>query len=187
MVPPTPDETDLLLAFLDQQRTAARTAAFGLTDAQASAAPTPSPLSVGGLLKHLAAVERSWTNTMAQRDQEGGPDEYMAGFHLADDETLAGAIADYESAAHATDVVVRKLGLDAPVPVPQGVPWYPDDVDKWSVRWVVLHLIEETARHAGHADIVRESVDGALSGSLLAAVEGWPATDWIQPWTPSTS
>jgi uncharacterized damage-inducible protein DinB len=184
MVLPTPDETDLLLAFLDQQRLAARTAGHGLTDAQSSAAPTPSPLSVGGLIKHLAAVERSWTNTMLQGDQTGSPDEYMAGFALTEDETLAGVIADYEAAVHATDIAVRKLGLDAPVPVPRGVPWFPDDVDEWSVRWVVLHLIEETARHAGHADIVREAVDGATSGALLAAVEGWPATDWMQPWTP---
>jgi uncharacterized damage-inducible protein DinB len=187
MVPPTADETDLLLAFLEQQRLAARTAAFGLADAQASATPTPSPLSVGGLVKHLGAVERSWTNTMLQGNQGGSPDEYMAGFRLTETETLANVMDDYEAAARATDIAVRKLGLDAAVPVPRGVPWFPQEIDEWSVRWVVLHLIEETARHAGHADIVREAVDGALSGSLLAAVEGWPATEWIQPWTPSTT
>jgi hypothetical protein len=186
MVPPTPDETDLLLAFLEQQRDAARIATFGLTDAQSSATPTPSALSVGGLIKHLAAVERSWTNTMLQNDVDV-PDDYMAGFRLTETETLAGVIADYDETARATDLVVRKLGLDAPVPVPEGVPWFPDDVDEWSVRWVVLHLIEETARHAGHADIVRETVDGATSISLIAAVEGWPASDWVQPWAPSTS
>jgi hypothetical protein len=187
MVPPTPDETDLLLAFLEQQRIAARTAAFGLTDAQAASTPTPSPLSVGGLIKHLAAVERSWTNTMLQGKGDGTPDDYMAGFRLTDTETIADVIARHEDAARATDAVVRKLGLDELVPVPQGVPWFPQDVDAWSVRWVVLHLIEETARHAGHADIVREAVDGALSGALLAAVEGWPATDWMQPWEPATT
>ena len=76
------------------------------------------------------------------------------------------------------------MSLDAPVPVPKGVPWYPDDVEAWSLRWVLLHLIEEIGRHAGHADIVRESIDGATMYELLAAVEGWPATDWLQPWTP---
>jgi hypothetical protein len=186
MVLPTPDETDLLLAFLEQQRDAARIATFGLTDAQASTTPTPSALSVGGLLKHLAAVERSWTSTMLQSDYEI-PDDYMACFRLTETETLASVIADYDETARATDLVVRKLGLDAPVPVPQGVPWFPDDVSEWSVRWVVLHLIEETARHAGHADIVREAVDGASSYSLLAAVEGWPASEWVQPWAPSPS
>ena len=79
----------------------------------------------------------------------------------------------------------RPIGdLDQPVPVPKGVPWYPDDVDAWSVRWVLLHLIEEIARHAGHADIVREAIDGATIFELLAAAEGWPATDWLQPWEP---
>ncbi len=187
MVPPTTHETDLLLAFLEQQRVAARTAAYGLTDAQASTTSTASPLSVGGLVKHLAAVERNWTNTMLQGEQEGSFDDYMAGFRLTRQETLAEVIADYEAAALVTDIAIRKLGLDTPVPVPQGVPWFPQDVDAWSVRWVVLHLIEETARHAGHADIVREAIDGAAAGSLLAAVEGWPATDWMQPWEPAAS
>jgi hypothetical protein len=58
-------------------------------------------------------------------------------------------------------------------------------VDAWSVRWVLLHLISETARHAGCADIVREMIDGATAFPLMAAVEGWPATDWMQPWEPA--
>ena len=62
------------------------------------------------------------------------------------------------------------------------MPWFPQDVDAWSVRWVLLHLIEETARHAGHADVVRESLDGASSISLLAAAEKWLANDFVQPW-----
>ena len=74
--------------------------------------------------------------------------------------------------------------LGQAVPVPKGVPWYPDDIDAWSVRWVLLHLIEEIARHAGHADIVRESIDGATMYALMAAAEGWPATDWLTPWQP---
>ena len=53
-------------------------------------------------------------------------------------------------------------------------------------RWVLLHIIEETARHAGHADIVRESIDGATMHPLMAAVEGWPATEWLTPWAPAS-
>jgi hypothetical protein len=68
--------------------------------------------------------------------------------------------------------------------VPKGVPWFPADVEAWSVRWVLLHLIEETARHVGHADIIRESLDGATAIPLMAAVEGWPASPWVQPWEP---
>ena len=55
-------------------------------------------------------------------------------------------------------------------------PWFPKDLDGWSVRWVLLHLIEEIARHAGHADIIRESLDGATGIELLAGAEGWPAS-----------
>jgi hypothetical protein len=65
------------------------------------------------------------------------------------------------------------------------VPWNRNDLVFWTLRWVLLHLIQETARHAGHADIIRESVDGATSYPLLAAAEGWPATDWLKPWTPN--
>ena len=77
--------------------------------------------------------------------------------------------------------------LGHPVPVPAGVPWFPQDVDAWSVRWVALHLIAETARHAGHADIVREAIDGATAFPLLAAAEGWPATPWLTPWEPAAA
>ena len=79
-------------------------------------------------------------------------------------------------AAETEAVIAAIPDLGQPVPVPKDVPWNPPDVDAWSVRWVLLHLIEETARHAGHADIVRESLDGATAFPLLAAAEGWPAT-----------
>lgn len=62
----------------------------------------------------------------------------------------------------------------------------PDDVEAWSVRWVLLHLVEETARHAGHADLMRELIDGAKMYELMAAVEGWPDTDWLRAWRPTS-
>ncbi len=62
--------------------------------------------------------------------------------------------------------------LGQPVPVPQGVPWFPKDVPFWSVRWVLLHLIEEQARHGGHADLLREAIDGRTYYDLLAASQG---------------
>jgi hypothetical protein len=91
---------------------------------------------------------------------------------------------DYALAAVETIDAIANVSLEDPVPVPKGVPWFPSDIEAWSVRWVLLHLIEEAARHAGHADIVRESIDGATCHPLMAAVEGWPATEWLQPWTP---
>lgn len=179
--PPLADEREQLLAFLVQQRDGIRNAAYGMTDEQARLTPTAGTLSIGGLVKHSAAVERSWVGTVVQQPADS---DYETQFILGPDETIAGALADYAEASEATDRMIRETSLDQPVPVPKGVPWIPDDLDAWSVRWVLLHLIEETARHAGHADIVRESIDGATMYALMAGVEGWPATDWLTPWQP---
>ena len=183
--PPVDDEKGQLLAFLDQQRLVITLAAHGLSDDQARATPSASELSVGGLIRHVASVERSWMNTVLQRQRPAEAEAaYDRGFHPGPDETLASILADYRSAATETDSIVTSLDLDHPVPVPEGVPWFPDDIEAWTLRWVVLHLITETARHAGHADIVRESIDGATAFPLMAAAEGWPATPWLQPWEP---
>jgi len=185
--PAATTERDCLLGFLNQQRNAAKAAAYGLTDAQAAAAPTASSLTVGGLLKHLTQVERHWTAIIRQEVGAGTDFEaYLAGFRFEDSDTVADVIDEYDAAIRATDDCIVGLDLDHAVPVPKGVPWFPDDVEAWTLRWVVLHLVEETARHAGHADIVRESIDGAASGALLAAVEGWQPTPWLQPWQPVT-
>jgi uncharacterized damage-inducible protein DinB len=183
-VPPVKDEREGLLAYLDQMRLVMRLAAYGLTDEQARATPTVSLLSVGGLIKHVASVERSWMNTVLQGERTGAAADYETNFRMTSDETLADVLALYEAAAAATDNVIAGFELDDPVPVPKGVPWFPADVDAWSIRWVLLHLIQETARHTGHADIVRESIDGATAFPLMAAAEGWPATPWMTPWAP---
>ena len=189
-VHPVADEREGLTAYLAQQRAVLRIAAYGLTDAQARAVPTRSTLSVGGLIKHVTAVERSWVDialqrpSVAQEDTAQGEVDYAAGFTMGPHETLQGLLADYEAAARETDEALAPLDLARPVPVPRDVPWFPHDVDAWSVRWVLLHLIQETARHAGHADIVREHLDGATAFELMAAAEGWPATDWLKPWHP---
>jgi uncharacterized damage-inducible protein DinB len=189
-VPPVADERQGLPAFLAQQRQVLRLSAYGLSDEQARATPSASALSVGGLIKHVAHTERGWVDIMLQRagssDDDDG-DDYVRGFQLGQGETLADVLGLYDEVAAETEAAVAGIGdLGQAVPVPKGVPWFPDDVDAWSVRWVLLHIIEETARHAGHADIVRESIDGATAFSLMAAAEGWPATPWLQPWEPPT-
>lgn len=184
-VAPVADERQGLLAFLAQQRYVLRLAAYGLTDEQARTRSSASTLTVGGLIKHVTQVERSWMDTVLQRESAGGEDAYGDGFTLGPDESLAAALADYEAAAAETEEIIAGIAdLGQPVPVPDA-PWFPKDVEAWSVRWVLLHLIEETARHAGHADIVRESLDGAGAYPLMAAAEGWPATPWLQPWQAS--
>ena len=184
--PPLPDERAQLLAFIAQQRDGIRYAAYGLTDEQARLNPTAGALSVGGLVKHTADMEAGWIDMVLERQRDTGQEEYEDNFGLGPDETLASALARLDEVAAETEAVVARLDLDQPVPVPKGVPWYPDDLDAWSVRWVLLHLIEEIGRHAGHADIVRESIDGATTYELMAAAEGWPATDYVTPWKPKS-
>jgi hypothetical protein len=111
---------------------------------------------------------------------------YAEGFTVPPGVRLADLIADLDACRAETAATIRAVQLDDPVPIPPGVPWFPSDVEAWSVRWVLLHLIEEVARHAGHADIIRESIDGATMHPLMAAVEGWPPTPWLRPWQPPT-
>ena len=189
LAPPLTDERALLLTYIAQQRQGVRNAAFGLTDDQAHLAPLTSALSIGGLLKHLAAMERGWMDLIRHVDRGPGAQResaYLDNFRLAPDETLADVLARYGEVAEETEAVIAEVtDLDQAVPVPKGVPWFPADVEAWSVRWVLLHLVEETARHAGHADIIRESIDGATMYELMAAVEGWPDTDWLKAWKPA--
>ncbi|MGB6772331.1 MAG: DinB family protein, partial [Candidatus Dormiibacterota bacterium] len=178
-VRPVTDERDGLLAFLDQQRHLLSVQAHGLSESQARVASTAGTLTLGGLIKHLTAVERYWIDLVApaqaqrQGDQES---EYTDNFRLSSDETLTQLLDAYAAVGRRTaEVIYAVTDLGQPVPVPRDAPWFPADVEAWSVRWVMLHLIEETARHVGHADIVRESIDGATAIPLLAAAEGWPS------------
>jgi len=185
--PPRSGESESLLAFLAQQRSAVRNAAYGLTEDQARVTTTASTLSIGGLLKHVGAAEQDWIDKVLGCDSSDPTDyaAYLAGFSMGPGETLAGLLDLYAETSSRTDAVIAEINdLGRAVELPKGVPWFPDNA---SVRWVVLHLIEETARHAGHADIIRESLDGASAGSLMAAVEKWDPTPWVQPWKPATT
>lgn len=165
-------------------------ACYGLDETGARAASTTSSLTVGGLVKHLVRVEREWIGRLSGPSSAEGEvdlpammEKYLAGFRLSDDETLGSVLDDYRAAGESTDAAIAcEVDLARTIPVPP-MPWFPAG-DGCSVRWILLHLIEETARHAGHADIIRESLDGADSGRLMAAVEGWPEDGWITPWRP---
>ncbi len=181
LVPPVLDERDALLSYLDQQRDGIRYATHGLTDADAKARPSASELSLGGLVKHAALVERAWTTFLQEGDSavfmpEG---DWADGFRLVAGETLADVRTFSADVAVRTEKIVGDIAdLGAPLP-PTGsdAPWIPAGL-VWSPRWVLLHLIEETARHAGHADIIRESLDGATCWTLMAAAEDWPKQSW---------
>ncbi len=137
------------------------------------------------MIKHLAHVECNWVDMILRRPRRTlAESDYEDAFRLKPDETLAQVLEHYEQVAVETERVIAGIDdLGQPVPVPDA-PWFPKDVEAWSVRWVLLHLIEETARHAGHADVVREAVDGATAMPLLAAAEGWPESPWVTPWSP---
>ena len=181
--PPFSDEKQQLLAFVAQQRDGIRFAAYGLTEEQIRQVPSASALSIGGLIKHVTSMERGWIDDMLQRPSSQNESAYGADFEVGDGDTLDLLLADLTDAAAETEAAAGGVGLDGPVPVPDA-PWFPKDIEAWSVRWVLLHLIEEIARHAGHADIIRESIDGATMYELMAGAEGWPETPWLKPWQP---
>jgi hypothetical protein len=111
----------------------------------------------------------------------------MANFRMGPEESLQRILDRYCDVAQETErVIAGTSDFGQAVPVLQGIPWCPADVEAWSVRWVLLHLIEETARDAGHADIIREPIDEATAFPLLTAAEGWPATPWLRPWEPTS-
>ncbi len=160
-----------LLTMLGKARHFLRFTTRDLTDEQARQRTTVSELTLGGLIKHVTAVERNWARFIVH-GPSASPDfsnfseaDYQAwadGFRLLPGETLAGVLADYEQAAKETDDLVATLpDLDADHPLPPA-PWNPPG-ERWTARRTLLHIATETAQHAGHADIIRESLDGAKS------------------------
>ncbi|GAA1428234.1 DinB family protein [Streptomyces thermospinosisporus] len=167
------DERGALLAFLAEQRGALRRTVLGLTHEQATSRPSASELSLAGLIKHVAEVEQGWV-ARAQGEQpavardESNWDEC---FRLVGDETVEGQLAYYEKVAAETEAFIRSVpSLDDTFALPDQ-PWFPPE-RRVSMRWLCLHLIRETARHAGHADVIRESLDGKTAFELVAMEQG---------------
>ncbi|PRY62585.1 uncharacterized protein DUF664 [Knoellia remsis] len=144
-----------------------------LSDEQARERSTVSELTLGGLVKHVTQTEAQWATFMREGagtapdidwesiDWSNPPAEVRAfqdSHRLLDDETLAHWVEEYERVAAATDELVATLDLDTRHDLPRA-PWFEPGA-QWSVRRAVLHIIAETSQHAGHADIIRESIDG---------------------------
>ena len=158
----TRERSDLLES-LSRHRFFLRFTVSGLTDEQATARPTASALCLGGLIKHVAETESQWMDFALGGAQAmaGGADAEMdwnSRFDMAPGDTLADVLERYEAVAKRTDGLVATLDLDADYPLPEA-PWFEPGA-RWSVRRVVLHVIAETSQHAGHADIIRETLDG---------------------------
>ena len=159
-------ERDDILETLGKHRGFLRQAVQGVTEEQARERPTVSELCLGGLVKHVTQVEENWARFIVDGPVQTDPmDEaayaaYAEGFRLADGETVDGVLAAYDEVAARTDALVRTLpSLDASQPLPEA-PWFEPGA-RWSARRVLLHIVAETAQHAGHADIIRESIDGS--------------------------
>ena len=181
------NEQQGLLAYLAQVRYVLKLTAYGLTDEQLRATPSASELSVGGLIKHCASTEAGWMGQVRGEPQVLDYQQYADNFRLAEGETIDDVLARYDRVAEQTEKTVTELdNLGHLIEIDHSVPWNSKDMTHWTLRWILLHLMQETARHSGHADIVRESVDGATAYPLMAAAEGWPETDWLKPWRPAT-
>jgi uncharacterized damage-inducible protein DinB len=159
------NERDELVATLDKHRGFLRHTVEGLTDEQAAQRTTVSELCLGGLIKHVAAVEEQWaafinTGPSAFAPMDAGAYEaHAATFRMQPGETVSSIVGHYDEVAARTDDLIRALpSLDVDHPLPEA-PWFEQGA-RWSARRCVLHILAETAQHAGHADILREAVDG---------------------------
>ncbi|KPI24440.1 protein of unknown function DUF664 [Actinobacteria bacterium OK074] len=161
------ERTDIL-EMLAKHRHFLRFTTRDLTDEQAGLRTTASVLCLGGLIKHVTAVEQGWAEfivkgraampdftKMTEADFAARADQ----FRMLPGETLAGVLDAYAEVANSTDDLVWSLtDLGVTQELPEA-PWFQAE-RHWSARRVLLHIIAETAQHAGHADIIRESLDG---------------------------
>jgi len=155
-VPLTGAEKESLQASLDRHRDVVLWKVDGVGDEDLRHPFAPSGTNLLGVVKHLAAVEYGWFCQTFGRETEPLPfdeDDPEADLRIEDGESTADIIDFYRRAREAADEVIAERALDD-----TGTAWWGDAV---SLRWVLIHMIEETARHAGHLDIGRELIDGA--------------------------
>ncbi len=192
--PRVASEIELIADYLDENLTALRYAAYGLTDEQARATPCASSLSIGGLLKHATWVMNQLRlrrdNPHGERsveDLQRHAGEFFGSFALTDAEQFDETAATFDR-MHASFIAqVRVIDPGADVVAPPE-PWEGRNEPTPTVeRFHLMHLIEEFARHAGHADLIREQLDGARAIELKFGVEGRQGNDFVTPWTPATS
>jgi hypothetical protein len=170
----SPERRDLLEA-LTAHRGLLIGTTEGLTDEQSNQRSTVSELTLGGIIKHVASTESGWVDFILNGPAAMGggeidwsnPDpklleEYANGFRMMPGETLASLLEQYAAVARRTDELVATLpDLDASHPLPPA-PWFEPGATR-SARRVFVHIVAETAQHAGHADIIREAIDGRKS------------------------
>lgn len=182
-----PTELDTILAVLAERRAFLTGTATDLSTDQSRLKPTVSELCIGGIIKHVSGTEKAWAkfmvggvdamgvdydafndidwSTIDQSDPSTIPAalaEFADEWVVRDDQTLEGILAEYAEVAAETERIARGLAsLDEAHDLPKA-PWF-EPGGRWSARRTLLHLISETAHHSGHADIIREAIDGCKS------------------------
>lgn len=189
--PTATDEIDGIANYLDQQLAALRASAVGLTEEQVRLRPCRSALSIGGLLKHATYGMEAATRRL--REPGGTPgaidqaayDAYMGSFALTDDETGQGTLDAFDRARVDYVAAVRERDPESDTVEPPS-PWFGIfDARPANARYYLVHQIEEMARHAGHADIIREEIDGMSVAAIQLSLEGMAANDFFQPYVPA--
>jgi uncharacterized damage-inducible protein DinB len=154
--PPAASERELLISFLDLYRETILVKVGGLTEEQLRRRLVPSPTTLLGIVKHLGYVERSWFRMRFHGEDLPVPwtqEDPDADFRIEPDETAESVVAFYRDQVERARAIVAAAQLDDRV---KG-----QAKQAYTLRWILIHMIEETARHAGHADILREQTDGA--------------------------
>lgn len=184
------DEITGLVHYLDEQLAAIRAAATGLTDEQARMRPCASALSIGGLIKHATyvmqgGIERLAGGALRTELDESAFAAYQSSFAVAAADTVDGQIAAFDAARVAYLAAVGATDPAATTQEPP-TPWYGIfDVRPAHARYLLVHHVEEFARHAGHADILREQIDGVSVAAIVVGESGMPASDFFQPYVPA--
>lgn len=198
--PAIDDEVTTIRRSIEDQLVAIRAAAFGLSDEQVRARPVTSALSVGGIIKHCVFVLESRLAGMGRTAaaQSGATslesrlagmglrdcdyEDFYASFALTEDESFSEVLAGYDQAVARYLQSYDTWDPTATLTLPPA-PWFGrTEPAEATLRYQMLQDLVEFARHAGHADIIREQIDDAKALELLAAVEGLPANDFVTPW-----
>lgn len=181
-LPQIDNERDTLCNYLEAQLDAIRASAYGLDDTQARQTPLHSALSISGIIKHITFCMKGSLSGAGHHEHDQPDNAFYKSFAPSDEETLESLLVTFDSVR--TEYMTMCRGGDVESTLPVGpMPWFnmnePRDA---KLRYLYVHHVEEFARHAGHADIIREQIDGAKAGELMLAVEGLPGNDFLSPW-----
>lgn len=159
-------------AILSDQRNTFMIPLRNLSDEQAKTHSTASALTLASLVKHVTTTERHWVESILSPDENAVFDMAAGNESHAvhDDETIEVLVAAFHANAKVTDAALAGIDLDALIPLPMA-PWQPER-ERWTARRILLHVIGEISQHSGHADIIREALDGANTTYTMGSDSG---------------